>query len=239
MRYEFSYNGKVISYEIIRKPVKNINIRVKPSGEVFVSCNENVDNKTIELLMIKRANWLINTIEQFKVNLIEFTDANLKLVDGEEFLLLGKVLRIKNVEAEEFKVDYDNNYLYIYRPNQRGVKTRFKEWYSKFMMDKFTEMVDQSYVRFQKYGIAKPTVIYKNMRTRWGTCNIDKKVITLNTQLLKVDPFLTEYVFCHELTHLKHRNHNKVFYSFLTSIVPDWKQREKILNNIFINVIGG
>ena len=94
MRYEFSYNGKVISYEIIRKPVKNINIRVKPSGEVFVSCNENVDNKTIELLMIKRANWLINTIEQFKVNLIEFTDANLKLVDGEEFLLLGKVLRI-------------------------------------------------------------------------------------------------------------------------------------------------
>ncbi len=239
MRYEFSYNGKVISYEIIRKPVKNINIRVKPSGEVFVSCNENVDNKTIELLMIKRANWLINTIEQFKVNLIEFTDVNLKLVDGEEFLLLGKVLRIKNVEAEDFKVDYDNNYLYIYRPNQRGIKTKFNEWYSKFMMDKFTEMVDQSYVRFQKYGIAKPTVIYKNMRTRWGTCNIDKKVITLNTQLLKVDPFLTEYVICHELTHLKYRNHNKDFYSFLTSIVPDWKQREKILNNIFINVIGG
>lgn len=239
MRYEFSYNGKVISYEIKRKPVKNINIRVKPSGEVFVSCNENVDNKTIELLMIKRANWLINTIEQFKVNLIEFTDANLKLVDGEEFLLLGKVLRIKNIEAEDFKVDYDNNYLYIYRPNQRGIKTKFNEWYSKFMMDKFTEMVDQSYVRFQKYGIAKPTVIYKNMRTRWGTCNIDKKVITLNTQLLKVDPFLTEYVICHELTHLKYRNHNKDFYSFLTSIVPDWKQREKILNNIFINVIGG
>lgn len=239
MRYEFSYNGKVISYEVIRKPVKNINIRVKPSGEVFVSCNENVDNKTIELLMIKRANWLINTIEQFKVNLIEFTDTNLRLVDGEEFLLLGKVLRIKNVEAEDFKVDYDNNYLYIYRPNQRGVKTKFNEWYSKFMMEKFTEMVDQSYVRFQKYGIAKPTVIYKNMRTRWGTCNIDKKVITLNTQLLKVDPFLTEYVICHELTHLKYRNHNKDFYSFLTSIVPDWKQREKILNNIFINVIGG
>lgn len=239
MRYEFSYNSKVISYEIIRKPVKNINIRVKPSGEVFVSCNENVDNKTIELLMIKRANWLINTIEQFKVNLIEFTDANLKLVDGEEFLLLGKVLRIKNVEAEDFKVDYDNNYLYIYRSNQRGVKTKFNEWYSKIMMEKFTEMVDQSYVRFQKYGITRPTVIYKNMRTRWGTCNIDKKVITLNTQLLKVDPFLTEYVICHELTHLKYRNHNKDFYSFLTSIVPDWKQREKILNNIFINVIGG
>mgnify|MGYP001032382499 CR=1 FL=1 len=31
MKYEFSYNGKTIAYEIIYKKVKNINIRVKPS----------------------------------------------------------------------------------------------------------------------------------------------------------------------------------------------------------------
>ena len=42
MKYEFSYNGKTIAYEIIYKKVKNINIRVKPSGEVVVSCNESI-----------------------------------------------------------------------------------------------------------------------------------------------------------------------------------------------------
>ena len=68
MKYEFSYNGKTIAYEIINKKVKNINIRVKPSGEVVVSCNESVDNKTIELEMIKRANWLLDTIDKYKTN---------------------------------------------------------------------------------------------------------------------------------------------------------------------------
>ena len=239
MKYEFSYNSKVIAYEIVYKRVKNINIRVKPSGDVVVSCNETVDNKTIEMEMIKRANWLLVTIDKYKTNLIEFTDSNLKLVDGEAFLLLGKVLRIKNIDAIEFKVDYDNNYLYIYRPNQRGVKTKFNYWYCDFVKSKFNEMVQNSYKKYEKYEIAKPQVVYKNMKTRWGTCNIEKAIITLNIQLIKVDPFLTEYVICHELTHLRYKNHNNDFYSFLTTMVPDWKQREKILNNIIINNLGG
>ena len=239
MKYEFSYNGKTIAYEIIYKKVKNINIRVKPSGEVVVSCNESTDNKTIELEMIKRANWLLDTIDKYKTNLIEFVDSNLSLVDGEAFLILGKVLRIKNIESNQFKIDYDNNYLYIYRPNQRGIKMKFNQWYLNFVTSQFNDMVNKAYKKFEKYGIVKPEVIYKNMKTRWGTCNIEKALITLNIQLIKVDPFLTEYVICHELTHLKYRNHNKDFYTFLTAMIPDWKQREQILNNIFINNLGG
>ncbi len=239
MKYEFSYNGKTIVYEIVHKNVKNINIRVRPNGEIIVSYNGKIDNKVIELEMIKRANWILDSIEKYKTNLIEFSDANLRLVDGEAFLLLGKVLRIKNVEADEFKVEYDNNYLYIYRPNKKGIKTKFGEWYSAFVNQKFNEMVRLSYKRFEKYDIKPPLVIYKNMKTRWGTCNISKAIITLNVQLIKVDPFLTEYVICHELTHLKYKNHSEKFYAFLTAMVPDWKQREKILNNIFINKLGG
>ena len=238
MMYEFSYNGKTIAYEIIRKDVKNINIRIKPSGEVVVSCNKEVENKVIELEMIKRANWLFSAIEKYKTNLIEFTQTNLRLVDGEEFLLLGRVLRIKNVKVDEFKVEYDNNYLYISRPNERSIKTKFSEWFSTLIHQKFNEMVERSYIRFEKYGIKKPTVIYKNMKTRWGACNIPQSIITLNIQLIKVDPFLTEYVICHELTHLIYKNHNNDFYTFLTTMVPDWKQREKILNSIFIKRLG-
>lgn len=239
MKYEFSYNGKVITYEIIRKKVKNINIRVRPNGEVIVSCNDSVDNKTIEIEMIKRANWLIEMIAKYKTNLIEFNNNELKLVDGEAFLLFGKVLRIKNIDSDEFKITYDNNYLYIYRKDRRGIKLKFNQWYNTFVINYFENMIETSYQKFKKYDIEKPTVIIRNMKTRWGTCNIEKKIITLNIHLAKVDPFLTEYVICHELTHLKYRNHNSDFYSFLTAIVPDWKQREKILNNIFINQLGG
>ena len=105
--------------------------------------------------------------------------------------------------------------------------------------DDIDKQVEKAYKRYQKYGISKPKVIYKNMKTQWGSCHINKGIITLNTQLIKVDPFLTEYVICHELTHLIYKNHTSDFYAFLTAMVPDWKQREQILNKIFINNIGG
>lgn len=239
MKYEFSYNGKVISYEIIHKKVKNINIRVCPTGEVYVSCNDDIDNKIIELEMIKRANWLLNSIEKYKTNLIEFSDTKLKLVDGESFLLFGKILRIKNIDSQQFNVEYDNNYLYLYRDTKKGVKIKFNKWYKEFVKKSFEELIETAYQKFEKYDIKKPEVIIKNMKTQWGSCNTNKKIITLNTQLAKVDPFLIEYVICHELTHLIYKNHNTNFYTFLTTMVPDWKQREKILNNIFINQLGG
>ena len=239
MKYEFSYNGKVIPYEIIYKNVRNINIRVKPTGEVVVSCRADIDNKTIELQMIKRARWLIGLIEKYKVNSIEFKNAEPKFLNGEEFVLFGRVLRIQNMQSEEFKVEYDNNYLYIYRNSNKGIKQKFKEWYKICVLESFSQQVEYLYQKFAKYNIDKPTVVYKNMKTRWGTCNIDKKIVTLNLHLAKVDKFLTEYVICHELTHFIYRNHNNDFYSFLTSMIPDWKQRELILNNIFINNLGG
>lgn len=239
MRYDFTYNGKIISYEIIHKNVKNLNIRVKPNGDVVVSCNPNVDNKTIKVEMVKRANWLINTIGQYKKNLIEFNDINHKLVDGEAFLLLGRILMIKNIQADKFKIEYDNNYLYIYREDKRGIKKKFDKWYNDLIQNEFTKMLDNLYIKYKKYDVKKPQIVFKKMTTRWGTCNIEKGIITLNKQLIKVDPFLTEYVLYHELTHLIYSNHSNGFYSFLTIMIPDWKQRETILNNIFIKKLGG
>ena len=151
MKYEFSYNGRVIPYEIIIKDVKNINIRVKPSGEVVISCNSNIDTKTIELQLMKRARWLISSIDKYKTNYIEFEKTNHTFLDGEAFLLLGRVLRIKNIDSDEFKVDFDNNYLYIYRKFNQGVKLKFNKWYKEFILKSFNNQLDLVFEKFKKY----------------------------------------------------------------------------------------
>ena len=233
MKYDFTYNDITIPYEIVRKNVKNINIRIKPNCEMVVSCNNDVNNKEIEFLMVKRAKWIINTIDEYKKKTIVFSNINYKLVDGEEFLLLGKVLRIKNLESKQFKVANDNNYLYIYRDNNK-IDSKFNKWYKNYIEETYIRILNNVYKKFKKYGTIKPAIKVVKMKTRWGTCNIEKRIISLNKELIKVDEFLIEFVITHEMIHFLYKNHNKDFWNFLTMIMPDWREREKILYSIFI-----
>ena len=91
-------------------------------------------------------------------------------------------------------------------------------------------MIEASYRKFEKYGIKKPTVMVKNMKTRWGSCNITKKRIWLNLKLVQYPPECLEYVILHELIHLKVPNHSADFYAELDQYMPDWQMRRKILN---------
>mgnify|MGYP002650857362 CR=1 FL=1 len=38
-----------------------------------------------------------------------------------------------------------------------------------------------------------------------------------------------DYVVVHELAHIRHHNHSKDFYSFVSEFMPDYKEREKLL----------
>lgn len=68
------------------------------------------------------------------------------------------------------------------------------------------------------------------MQTLWGSSIPKKNRITLNEYLLKANIRYIEYVVLHELTHLLYPNHNSDFYDFLTSQMPDWKERKKQLD---------
>ena len=70
----------------------------------------------------------------------------------------------------------------------------------------------------------------KNMRTKWGTCNIEKKRIWLNLQLAKKPPECLEYVVIHELVHLLERGHNARFYGYMSRFYPEWKSVRERLN---------
>ena len=82
----------------------------------------------------------------------------------------------------------------------------------------------------KKYGIEKPTLRIRDMETRWGSCLAKKRIITLNKRLLESPRNCIEYVVMHELCHLIHPNHSKQFYSFLTMLMPDWKERKIYLD---------
>lgn len=58
------------------------------------------------------------------------------------------------------------------------------------------------------------------MRTKWGTCNIEKRRIWLNLQLVKKTPECLAYVFTHELVYLLERKHNGQFKQYMDYFFP-------------------
>lgn len=76
-----------------------------------------------------------------------------------------------------------------------------------------------------KYGYEYKEVRVKAVQTRWGSCS-SNKIINLSIWLMQLPHELTEYVLCHELTHLHNMNHSPAFWEELSRMVPDYKLRK-------------
>ena len=75
----------------------------------------------------------------------------------------------------------------------------------------------------------KQSLKFRKMRTRWGVCNTSKKQITLNTELLKKEIDLIDYVIIHELCHFYESNHSKNFWNLVGQAYPNYKEARKRL----------
>ncbi len=72
-------------------------------------------------------------------------------------------------------------------------------------------------------------IVYRNMKSRWGSCQPSTGRICINTRLALYPPECLEYVVVHELAHLLVANHGPEFRQLMTKVMPDWKQRRDLL----------
>jgi len=69
----------------------------------------------------------------------------------------------------------------------------------------------------------------RNMRSQWGNCRPQRRKLTFNLQLARVENPLRDYIIVHELSHLKVPNHGPEFKARMTEFMPDWKERKNAL----------
>ena len=77
--------------------------------------------------------------------------------------------------------------------------------------------------KHQAINFSPSALRVRKLKRKWGSCT-SKGVITLNSDLIKLEDSLQEYVIIHELCHLYHPNHGKEFYNLLGSLLPGWKE---------------
>lgn len=74
-------------------------------------------------------------------------------------------------------------------------------------------------------GVKAGAIVYRNMTSRWGSCQPATGRICINVRLALYPPECLEYVVVHELCHLIERGHGPRFHQLMGAFMPDWKQR--------------
>lgn len=227
MREEVEIGG--LPVEVIRKRnLKNLYIRVHPpEGNVTVSAPLELAIDDVRLFVLKKLPEIIKVRERM---LAQDRQSKREYVSGESHYLWGKPYRLQVIyEGAKRSIVKAPSKIIMTVPEGTDEKTReslLTEWYRQELKRVLESVVIGCE---KKTGVHANEFRIKNMKTRWGTCNIEKRRIWVNLQLVKKPVECLEYVVIHELVHLLERNHTHRFHALVEEYCPTWREAKKLL----------
>lgn len=222
-----------IPVTIIRKKIKNLYIRIKiPDGEVKVSVPEYTSRERIEEFIEKHQNW----IEKKRAEILsqsasvptpQYKTGEIHYLWGEPYELV--VERSLKRPLTELRTQQGKRIIYMRTGAKSTEVERRKQldnWYKEEIKKVLPEWID----KYETIVGKKAEVwTFRRMKSRWGSCHVQKKKICLNIQLAEKPPACLEYVVVHELTHLHEAAHNKRFWQLVGTFLPEYRKGRELL----------
>lgn len=225
MLREITVKDFTLQYELTYKKVRNINLYIGPDSVVKVSASRFVPLSAIESFIISKWDFILKALKKYEnVKQITFTG-------GEKISLLGKEKTLSVIKGDKnfLSLTDDNLIMSVKNPEDFELKQKtFDNWLKAEAQIIITNLVESIYPDFQDVT-PLPTLKFRKMKTRWGSCQPKKNILTFNTWLLTKPYESIKYVVIHEFCHFIHADHSKSFYSELEKHMPDYKVHRKNL----------
>lgn len=223
-------NGRIIEYTIERKKIKNCYIGVQ-DGIVKVRVPKKISQEKIEEILLQKADWILKNIEKQKKKV----ENPKQYVDGENFRVLGKdvILHIFYEKIGKPKVKFWFHKLEITLPleYQENAKEKVKELVENFYQELAEKEVEKAMKKMTARLKLEPNQYkIKNLKSTWGNCSSTRN-ISINQKVVMYSPRAIEYVCLHELCHLEHMDHSKMFWDMVQKYMPDYKKAEQELKS--------
>lgn len=218
-----------LEVEVWWKAVKKVRLVVYAAdGRVRITVPSYVSVAEVEQFIVERMDWLRQ--KQTRV-LARKPVTPLAYSAGEGHLFWGREYPLHIVEGSR-------RHTVEFLP-KRGITLHLRRNSSslqrqKLLLQWYRQQLTQSALQLVKkwqpqIGVDVAEVRIKRMKTRWGTCNIPKRRIWLNLELIKKSEACLEYIVVHEMTHLLEPSHNARFYAYLDTFLPGWQQTDSLL----------
>lgn len=206
---------------IFKSTLKHSYISISKTAEITVKTPR--VSKTFLLKLIEgKETWIRKKLSEIKRH--PAIEVNL----NDEVLLFATIYSIDSLEATPLRIKLE-------KVKVDSVEKTIQH-YNTFYKNTSNEYISPRVEYFsQIMGLDYTEIKFRKMKSRWGSCS-SKKVLTFNTELVKIKKELIDYVIVHELAHLKHMNHSKLFHSLVDKYLPNSKDYRRELRNIKIAI---
>ncbi len=213
-----------VTVRVTRKRIKNLYLRVLPQEGVCVSVPLRVTDAEISRFVLSRADW----IEKQTIKHAQLAPRGYE--DGDTLPYFGKTLTLRLIDRSgrsHIRLNGDALELYIRQDADEAARKKVVDsWYRAELYEAAGAMLPAVE---RTVGKRAGELKVRDMKTRWGTCNIKTALITLNLRLVEKPAECLRYVLTHELCHLHEAGHGERFWKRMDVYYPDWKRVRKLL----------
>ncbi len=204
-----------ISIDILKRMSRSsIGLRVTDDGRVEIRAPYFIPHFVINRFVQSKRDWIIRAkqavLTRSKVQKIEYREGGviqiasnsygIHITDGNAIVLVGS------------RIFFPKKFL----SNARLHMERWcRVFAKKFLAQRLDTYAAQMHVRYARISI-------RDTSTRWGSCS-NRGTISFSYRLIFADLSIIDYVVIHELSHLTHHNHRKVFWDRVALFYPEYK----------------
>lgn len=224
----FRYGRYKYEYELTRQSRKTLSLTVRPDMSILLKAPVEAEILRINAFLKRKWIWLEKQLRFFKK--YERKIYKKEYLSGESFLYLGRQYTLKVVNGSKNSVVLRRGIFKVISTKKSSNKAHNQKalgrWYEKRIEIVFNKIYRSALKKFNYDFI--PDVVVRNMAKRWGSYVNHKKII-INPRLIQAPTECIDYVICHELCHMRYKNHSKDFFNYLSSVYPGWeKVKEKL-----------
>lgn len=224
-----------INIELTQSRGKKLRLTISPkTGEPKLHIPKGYPEEKAIQFALNNSDWIKKHRIEIKQKISKKEEESI-IKNGGFITLWGEKYEVKIIKGGKlWRFSIDDDFFYIKEPEAASLKERYLK--RRLVLNKLYKEELQLYIEeilpyWEKTVNEAPREIkLRDMKSKWGACNIAKGIVTLNIKLAAKPEECAEMVLVHELVHFKERLHNNRFKRYMTKFLPDWKVRVKRLN---------
>ena len=209
-------DGLEIPVSVVRKRVKNLNLRVRADGTVTLSIPQHLPLARAREFLDRKGEWIA---ERVRCNIERRPSPDLAGELPDRIPLWGKLVPRDSVQANSGQAASDRDASGQGAPGQTTIdQAALDELYRTEVLRALPGIVERMEARI---GVHAARWSVRVMKTRWGSCTPKTGAIRINARLAAYPSECLEFVVAHELVHLLEPSHNTRFHALLDEFCPD------------------